>query len=416
MLRNDGLSSPRPFTEAAQSPLAHRTVNRPRRRLWSRVVAITVAVAVAGAGCSSDETGKAEGQSANRQAGAGESLKGTCPDTVVIQTNWWPQAEYGGLYRLLGKDAQIDKDKKVVSAPLVASGADTGVRIEIRSGGPANNFTPASKLLYTDKAVTLAGSDIDQAAQFSADTAVQAVFAPMDLSPLVLMWDPATYPTFKTIVDIGQAGTRVLTFQGSTYVEYLTGSGILRKAQVEGSYDGTPARFVAEQGKVVQQGYLTNEVYAYQNEIPQWKKKVGWTLVNDAGYPNYPEALVVRTDRKAELSDCLKKLVPIMQRASIDYAADPKATNDLLAKLTQDYGAFPYGADRAAYAVTAMKDNGILGNGANNTIGDFEQTRVKRIIDVVTPIFAGQRKPVKDGLKPEDLFTNEFIDTSISLK
>jgi hypothetical protein len=373
-------------------------------------------IAVAGAGCDSGGSSTAEGQSADRSAGAADSLKGVCPDNVVVQTNWWPQAEYGGLYRLLGKDVQIDKDKKIASAPLVADGVDTGVRIEIRAGGPANNFTPSSKLLYTDKNIILGGSDIDQAAQFSKDSPVLGVFAPMDLSPLVLMWDPATYPNFKTIVDIGQSNARVLTFQGSTYVEYLTGSGILKKSQVEGSYDGSPQRFIGEAGKVVQQGYLTNEVYAYEQEIPQWKKKVGWTLVNDAGYPNYPEALTIRPDRKAELAPCLKKLVPILQRSVIGYAADPKGTNDLLVKLVLDYGAFAYSAARAAYATTAMKDNGIIGNGANSTIGDFDKTRVQRIIEVVTPIFAGQRQPVKDGLKADDLFTNEFIDNSISLK
>jgi hypothetical protein len=373
-------------------------------------------LAVAGAGCDSGGDSTADGQSADRSAGAAESLKGTCPDTVVVQTNWWPQAEYGGLYRLLGSDAQVDKDKKIVSGPLVSEGADTGVKIEIRAGGPANNFTPSSKLMYADKTVTLGGSDIDQAAQFSKDSAVLGVFAPMDLSPLVLMWDPATYPNFKTIVDVGQSNAKVLTFQGSTYVEYLTGSGILKKSQVEGSYDGSPARFVAEAGKVVQQGYLTNEVYAYEQEIAQWKKKVAWTLVNDAGYPNYPEALTIRPDRKAELAPCLKKLVPILQKSVVGYAADPKATNDLLVKLVTDYNAFAYSPERAAYAVTAMKDNGIIGNGANSTVGDFEKERVQRIVDVVTPIFAGQRQPVKDGLKADDLFTNEFIDNSISLK
>jgi hypothetical protein len=403
-----------------RSPGRARSVRGPgtpaSRRSWSRRVAMLAVIVVAGTGCDSGGPSTAEGQPAGRTAGAAESLKGACPDTVVIQTNWWPQAEYGGLYRLLGKDVKIDKDKKLVSAPLVSGGADTGVRIEIRSGGPANNFTPASKLLYVDKGVTLAGSDIDQAAQFSRDSAVQAVFAPIELSPLVLMWDPQTYPGFKTIADIGRSDARVLTFQGATYVEHLIGSGVLRKSQVEGSYDGTPARFVAEKGKVVQQGYLTNEVYAYEQEIPQWKKKVAWALVNDAGYPNYPEALVVRQDRKAELSPCLQKLVPMLQRATVGYAADPGSTNDLLVRLTDEYAAYPYSAARAANAVTAMKGNGILGNGANATLGDIEKDRVQRIVDVVTPIFAGQRRPVKDGLKAEDLFTNEFIDATVSLK
>jgi hypothetical protein len=36
-------------------------------------------------------------------------------------------------------------------------------------------------------------------------------------------------------------------------------------------------------------------------------------------------------------------------------------------------------------------------------------------MEIVTPIFTAQRKPVKQGLKPEDLATNEFIDPKIRL-
>jgi hypothetical protein len=387
-----------------------------RWRAGGRAALLVAALALLASACSNDDISDAQGQSANRPAAAQESLKGTCPATVVVQTNWWPQAEYGGLYRLLGKDVQIDKAKKIVSGPLVAGGVDTGVKIEIRSGGPANGFTPAAKILYLDRNVTLGGTDIDQAAQFSKDQPVLAVFAPMDLSPLVLMWDPQAHPNFKTIVDIGQTDTRVLYYQGSTYMEYLVGSGILRKAQTEGSYDGSPSRFVAERGQVVQQGYLTNEVFQYENELPQWKKKVAWQLVSDSGYPVYPEALTIRPDRKAELAPCLRKLVPILQRSTVDYVTDPGATNELLVKLVKDFGAFPYSGERAKYAVEAMKKNGIIGNGSNKAIGDFDGARVQKIVDIVKPIFAAQRKPVKDGIKPTDLYTNEFIDQSIGLK
>src|SRR5262249_7467350 len=240
-------------------------------------------------------------------------------------------------------------------------------------------------------------------------------FAPLDRSPLVLMWDPATYPSFKTVADIGRTDTRVLHFQGSTYMDYLVGAGILRKNQVEGSYDGTPARFVAENGKVVQQGFLTNEVYQYEHELPQWKKPVAWTLVNDAGYPTYPETLVVQADRKAELAPCLHRLVPMLQRATVDYTKDPASTNDLIVSLVKDFNAYPYSAVRAAEAVTAMRTNKILGNGANGAVGGFNPDRARRIVDIVRPIFAGQRRPLRDGLKPEDIYTNEFIDPSIGL-
>jgi hypothetical protein len=382
------------------------------------LLAATAAVALVGTACSSKPSSTEGGQQVKQTAAAGspDELKGVCPDTVVIQTNWWPQAEYGGVYRLLGEKPDIDKAKKKVSGALVDNGVDTGVKVEVRAGGPANNFTPSAVLLYTDKSVTLGGVDLDQGAQFSSDKATLSVFAPLDLSPLVLMWDPKTHPGFNTISDIGQTDTKVLYFQGSTYMSYLTGSGILRSSQIDPSYDGQPDKFVASRGQVVQQGYLTNEVYAYENEVEHWKKPVAWQLVSDSGFPTYPETLAIRPDRKSELSACLHRLVPVMQRATVGYQAEPGPTNKLIEQLVDDYKAFPYSDARASYAVKVMKENGILGNGTNRTIGDFDMSRVQRIIDIVKPIFAGQKKPVKDGLKPADLVTNEFIDPSISSK
>jgi hypothetical protein len=381
------------------------------------LIAVTLILVVAG--CSTGDGSPPSGQAASRTASDTEalSLRGVCPDPVVVQSNWWPQAEDGGLFHLLGGDLTVDADRKKVSGALVAGGVTTGVRLEIRSGGPANSFTPAATTLYLDRSVTLATTDIDQAAQFSrGNQPVQAVFAMMDKSPLVLMWDPAAHPEFRTIADIGKTDTRVLYFQGAAYMDYLVGSGILRRSQVEASYDGTPARFVAERGQIAQQGYLTNEVFQYEHELPQWKKPVAWALVNDAGYPNYPEALTIRTDRKAELAPCLRKLVPILQRSTVDYAADPAKTNDLLVRLVKDFGAFPYSPARAEYGVKAMRDNGILGNGDNATVGDFEDARVTKIIDAVRPIAVAAGAPLPANLTAADLVTDEFVDPAIGFR
>jgi hypothetical protein len=69
----------------------------------------------------------------------------------------------------------------------------------------------------------------------------------------------------------------------------------------------------------------------------------------------------------------------------------------------------------AEYSAKAMKDFGIVDNGRDATLGNFEMERVRRVVEIVTPIFARQRKPVKQGLKPEDIATNEFIDSKIRL-
>ena len=74
--------------------------------------------------------------------GEGVSLAGDCPDTVVIQTDWMPEAEHGFLYQMVGEGYEIDAGKAYVTGPLIdAAGNDTGVKIQIRSGGAAQNFS-----------------------------------------------------------------------------------------------------------------------------------------------------------------------------------------------------------------------------------------------------------------------------------
>lgn len=379
-----------------------------------RLLIALVAAALAAAACSSG-TEQVTGAQPSASASGATSLAGVCPATVTIQSNWWAQAEDGAIYRLLGGDLTVDKQHKRVSGALVADGADTGVRIEIRSGGPANGFVPAASVLYTDPSVLLATADTDQIAQLAGTKPVKAVVAPLDRSPVVLMFDPAQHQ-FRTISEIGKSGIRVLYFQGATYIEYLVGSGQLTRAQVDSGYQGTPDRWVSARGNIVQQGFLTNEPYAYENELPSWDKKVAWLLVADAGYPVYPETLTVRADKESADAACLRKLVPIIQRSAAGYLADPVATNALIVKLTQDYNAFPYSAARAAYAARAMKDNKIVGNGSDGTIGNFDIARVTKLLDIVRPVYAKQKTPLPAGLTADDIVTNAYIDPSLAAR
>jgi hypothetical protein len=392
---------------------------RARRSRRFVVTALAAVTAIIAAGCSNSSTGSG-GQTVASSAASGgaSSLKGVCPDTVTFQTNWWAQAEYGGLYRLVGPNPTIDGAKNTVTGALVDNGTDTGVKIKINAGGPANNFTPSTSLLYTDNSITFGGADLDQVAQVSGSgKPVLSVFAPLDLSPVVLLWDPKQHPDFNTIADIGQTDTKVIYFQGATYMAYLTGAGLLRQSQVAPSYGGTPDQWKAAKGDLVQQGFVTNEVIRYQTDPSVWGKPVSFQLIADSGYPVYPETLTIRPDRKAELAPCLKKLVPIMQRSTAAYFASSAQTNafigDVNAKMPKSFG---YSKAQGDAAFKAMKDNAIIGNGRNNAVGDFDMTRVQRILTIVTPIFAAQKTPIKDGLTPDQMVTNEFIDPSIGVK
>ena len=383
-------------------------------RLGIAVLAV-LALAAAGCGGNGDEGGsQASGTTAPTDASV--NLKGVCPDTVVIQTDWDPESEYGVYYHMLGPNPDIDTDHKRVTAPLVSGGKDTGVKLEVRLGGPSIGFEPVSSQMYKDTSITLGQVSTDEAIRFSAKQATQGVVAPMETSPFMIMWDPGTYPQFNTIADIGKTDTKVLYFEGDTYMAYLTGTNVLKKSQVDGSYDGKPANFVAADGKVAQAGFATSEPYIYEHEVRQWNKPVKYALVSQAGYPFYPQALSIRTADKEKLAPCLKKLVPIVQRAQVDFLANPEKTNAFVLDLVKQYNTgWVYSPGLAAYAIDKMRSDFVT-NGPDQTLGNFDTARVQRMIDIVTPIFTAQRQPPKEGLKPEDIATNEFVDTSIGVR
>jgi hypothetical protein len=387
------------------------------RNVRVRLVLAAVAVlALVAAGCGGgDDGGATQAPASTAPAGDAVNLAEVCPNPVVIQTDWDPESEYGVYYHLLGPNPKVDTKKKLVSGPLVAGGKDTGVRLEVRTGGPSIGFEPVSSQMYKDQAITLGQVSTDEAIRFSAKQATLAVLAPMEISPFMIMWDPQTYPQFNTIADIGKTDTKVLYFEGDTYMAYLTGTNVLKKSQVDGSYDGKPGNFVAADGKVAQAGFATSEPYIYEHEVRQWGKPVKYALVNEAGYPFYPQALSIRAADKDKLAPCLKKLVPIIQRAQVDYLANPAETNKFVVDLVEQYNTgWVYTEGLANYAIDKMRSD-FVKNGSDQTLGNFDNARLQRMIEIVTPIFTAQNQPPKSGLKPEDIATNEFIDASIGV-
>ena len=124
----------------------------------------------------------------------------------------------------------------------------------------------------------------------------------------------------------------------------------------------------------------------------------------------------MKPESLTKYADCLKGLVPIFQAAQVTMKTNPQATQDFIVKVVKEQNSgWTYGADLAAYAVKASLDNGIVANGPDKTLGNLDDAKLQKVIDTVTPIFKPQGVDVKDVLKPSDIATNQFIDTSIGL-
>jgi len=388
----------------------------------ARTVAIgaLAATVAAVAGCSSTDAAAPATTSAATTAEKGGplDLASVCPATVVMQQDWQPESEHGAMYNLVGDGYTVDTDKKTVTGPLVVNGTDTGVKIEVRSGGPAVNFQPVPALMYLDTDILIGAVNTDAAIVANADQPTVAVTSQLTFSPQILMWDPASHNGATTIKEAASAGDPIVT-SGDVIPNLLLSQGIITTSQIDTSYEGTPQRFVSDP-KILQQGFATAEPYIYKNEISQWGKDVGYQLLSELGYNIYPEPLAVRKADVTDKADCLKKLVPIMQQSQIDFLNAPEHGNAVILDLVEKYDTgWTYSEGVAEFSVAQQKELGLVANDeASGVFGQFDPDRMASIVKDFTPflVTAGSiTQAAASAIDPSALYTNEFIDTSIKM-
>jgi hypothetical protein len=345
-------------------------------------------------------------------------LAGVCPNPVVIQTDWNPEAEYGATYNLIGDGYRVDPKRGLARGPLVVDGKPTGVDVEVRLGGPQVKFTPVAELMYKDKGITLGFANTDQVAGFYSKWPTISVVAPMELSPFGFFWDEVKNPTWNTMVDIGGTNAPILyATQVQVQMEFLIGSGIIRREQAKSTYTGDPSQFINAKGKVVSQGFATAEPWLYEN-VYRYPNEIGFTLLADAGYNAYSQTLAIRTGDKDQLAPCLRRLVPLVQRSIAEYATQPDRTNRLIVDLVKRYNnGWSYPAPLADFSIQQQRQLGITDNGNDRTtVGEFDMGRVNEVLNILQPIYSGVlNQDLPEDLTAAALATNEFIDPAIAI-
>lgn len=337
------------------------------------------------------------------------SLAGICPSPLVIQTDWFPESEYGAVYNLIGDGYTVDTNAKVVRGPLWSEGRDTGIEVEVRTGGPAIGFSEPRVQMYTDDSIHLGFSSLDAQALTWADAPLISVVAPLEKNPQIIMWDPEVWPDVETIADLGTAGVTVNVFAGGGFSQVFVAQGIWDADQVDPSYDGSPARFIAE-GNIAQQGFASAEPYLYEVEFTDFGRRPAFQLLHDAGYVAYSQTLAVKPADLEDLRGCLELFVPIVQKSAVEFLNEPDRTNALIVDAVEQFADFwVYDLGVANFAVETMRELGLMGNGPDGTVGNMDIDRIQQAVDDIRA--AGAALP--DDLVADDMVTNEFIDPSI---
>ncbi|GMA31034.1 hypothetical protein [Litorihabitans aurantiacus] len=392
------------------------TLRRSSLRPAAAVLAAAgLAFTLAACGSADAENAAAEPAGDAAETGGPLDLADVCPSTVVLQQDWQPQAEHGSMYNLVGPDYTIDADAKSVTGSLVVDGTDTGVDVEVRPGGPSVNFQPVPALMYLDTDIMLGAVTTDVAIVSAADQPVVAVASQLTSSPQIIMWDPETHDGATTIEEAAAAGDPLVT-SGEVIPALLESQGIITQSQIDTSYEGTPQRFVSDPA-ILQQGFATAEPYIYENEIAQWGRPVGFQLLSEVGFDVYPQALTAREATITEEADCLAKLVPIMQRSQLDYLEDPTATNELIVELVEAYATgWTYSTEVADFSVQQQLALDIVRDDeASGVFGQLDPDRMAQVVTDFGEILLEAGTIADADIDPTSLYTNEFIDTSISM-
>ena len=391
--------------------------------------ALTLALVVAACGDDDDEAGQEtasteESPAATTEAPAGTEAPGTteapagavdlsadCPSPLVIQTDWFAESEHGGLYEMIGDGYAVTADTMRVSGPLVAGGQPTGIDLEIRSGGPAIGFEAPRAQIYTDDSIHIAYSNIDAQMLAWESTPLVAIMAPLEINPQIIMWDADTYPEVETVADLGEAGATINVFGGYGFADVFIAQEIWSQDQVDPSYDGSPARFI-ESLDIAQQGFASAEPFNYEFVFEEYGKRPNFQLLDDAGYPTYSQTLSVQPEDVEGMAACWEKFIPIAQQAQIDFVNSPDRANAIIVDAVVQFDSFwVYSPELAEYSVATQLELGLVGNGPDNTLGNFDEARVQEMLDIMRE--AGAEVPAE--LTPAEMFTNEFIDDTIGL-
>ena len=349
-------------------------------------------------------------------------LANVCPNPLIVQLDWLPQAEHAGLFQLIGGRGKMSQGR--YEGPL----GSTGINMLILAGGKGiglGDSETALSALYMGNSRAglrphLALVDQDSAIIFSSRFPATGVVALLEKSPMGLFWDRATYPKgFKSVADLrtfakSGRGKIYLSTTRRTFGRYLLNNGIPRDSFQEG-YNGDAETFVLNRGKWLNQGSITSEGYQFANGR-RWNKPVDFLLLSDMGYPLYPGMVSVATNRLKALTPCLQKLVPLMQRAQVDYARQPAEVNDTIFRFNEGGFSAPWwktSRELLDAATAASLAKGIISNGPNRTLGDFNKARSDLLLSRLRPSLDIRAKP---DVKTGDVATNRFIDPKIGLR
>jgi len=307
---------------------------------------------------------------------AGEAVQAA--DKVSIIMSWVAEAEHGGFYQALATGIY----------------AKYGLDVTIRQGGPQLNTGQMLAAGAVDFRVD--GSSGGTLNFVKNDVPAMAVAAIFQKDPQVLIAHPDE--GINSMADM--KGKPIAISRGSidSWWPILAKQYGFSNDQIR-PYTFQIAPFLVDKN-LVQQGYLTSEPFAVQNE-GHFTPKI--FLIADAGYRSYATVIETTTARIQANPDLVQRMVDATIEGWYSYLyGDPAPANALIKKDNPDMT-----DPQIAYSYGKMKEYGIVDS------GDAKMLGIGAMTDARWQSFFASASAA--GLYPEDMdyrraYTLQFVD------
>lgn len=229
----------------------------------------------------------------------------TGKDKVILQLNWFPEAEHGGFY----------------AAKVHGIFEKYNLDVEILPGGKAATV-PQELTVGRIQFGIINGDELVLSRESGVD--IVSLLAPLQTSPrCILVRKDSGIDKFEQL-----SGLTLQLGAGQPFIEFLKSKGYMENVKVV-PYQGGVGALVAGTG-IGQQAYVFSEpLLAEQEKVP-----VNVLMVSEAGFNPYTSLLAVTKEYAQTHPDLVKRMVQACQEGWQKYLADPAETNKYI--LTQN--------------------------------------------------------------------------------
>ena len=300
---------------------------------------------------------------------SGEEPSGTA---VVVQLNWYPESEHGGLY-------QAAFDGTYQSAEL---------DVEIRPGGRA---APVGAELELERC-QFAMANADDVVLFRQEGLdVIAVLAAMQNHPrCILVQEISGVEKFEDL-----AGKTLQRQEGRAFVEFMRAKGLLENVQ-EVPYHGSVASLLADPNIAIQAYSFAEPLLAEEQGVAVRK-----LMVSDLGFNPYSSVLVTTGKLIREDPELVRKFVAATRIGWQNYLTNPKVGNQAIL----DANEHGMTADALQYGSTELRS---LAQPEPMTLSEVGMMSPQRWTTLVSQMIELKLVDV-EKVKPEDCYTTEFL-------